>query len=270
MYEDTMPSSLDKVYLSNSLAAAIELDEQLDFHPDDPNKGDSLPRRIGSVADELVSKNIRPGIVGRLIYEPNLWESLGPRQTCLALLSVQDVFIETFIFIAGSSRNDFFEYFSLWAPENQKSMSPLAFAGQLLKLRISVETEGAGKDWTQYRPTVEELKGMAIFGALMDPSCWPSELNLNDDILSKRTFKSYYFSNWFFHLLDAHYQRDIRNEWYFFRYQECYQKYDYILKGMMDSKLMKAERERLGALKPMRDYVYPDGIEALQKKFGLS
>ena len=29
MYEDTMPLSLDSVYLSNSLAAAIELDEQL-------------------------------------------------------------------------------------------------------------------------------------------------------------------------------------------------------------------------------------------------
>lgn len=46
MYEDTIPSSLYKVYLSNSLAAAIELDELLDFHPKDPGKCVSLPRRL--------------------------------------------------------------------------------------------------------------------------------------------------------------------------------------------------------------------------------
>ena len=265
MYEDTMPSSLDSVYLSNSLAAAIELDEQLDFHPDDPDKGDSLTRRIARVGEELVRKSIRPGIIGRLIYDPSLWLSLDQRQTLLALVAAQDVIKETVGFLI-ELEIDFNNYFSKWKPSDRAFVA----AGKLLKLGISVETEGAGDHWKQYRPRLLELKALAIFGALTDPRCWPSEINFEDDIENKRTFKSYYFSNWFFHLLDAHYQRDIRNEWYFFRYQECYQKYDYILKGMMDSKLMKAERERLGALKPMRDYVYPDGIEALQKKFGLS
>ncbi len=65
MYEDTMPSSLDRVALSNSLERAIELDEQLEFHPNDPDKGDSLPRRIASVADELVTKLIKRPVVER-------------------------------------------------------------------------------------------------------------------------------------------------------------------------------------------------------------
>jgi hypothetical protein len=108
--------------------------------------------------------------VGRLIFEPSLWELSDTRLTLIALLSAQDVLLEIARFIRKSS-GDFFKYFSLWAPEDAKLMSPFIFAGNLLKLGISVETEGAGKDWKQYSLTVNELKVMAIFGASMDAQC---------------------------------------------------------------------------------------------------
>lgn len=258
MYEDTMPSSLDRVALSNSLERAIELDEQLEFHPNDPDKGDSLPRRIASVADELVTKGVRPGLVGKLMYEPSLWKSLSSRQMLIAQLAAEDVVHECIKFVM-SSKQEFFHYFSKWAPVPSLENSALDFAEKLLNLGVTVETEGAGENWSQYRPSVEELKAMAVLAAVMDPICWPSDQNFKKDISTKRTFKSYYFPNEFFHLLDAHYLRASESWWFFVWLHKCLQKYDYIFTEIRNSKLNEVEQERLVSLSPSIDYKHPKG-----------
>jgi len=266
MYGDVMPWTLDGVVQGNMLMAAIKRDERLDFHPDDPDSGCDLRNRISKAAEYLRVIGIRPQIINKLKYKPSLWKSLDDRQMLISILAAQDVARECSKFVL-LSHFDFLDFYSQWAPkENKKRLNIDYFPRHLSKLGVSVETDGAGIGWIQYRPTVIDLIALAIFGSVKG-SPYVSDEEFLEGILKKRDFKSYYFSNEFFHLLGAYLSRGVNNEWFFFRLQECWQIL-YFCRLINNHELLETERERLASVSPLRTYTYPEGVEAHPKKMG--
>jgi len=257
MFEDTSPSNLDSLYLSNSLTAAISWDEQLPFTPDAPDRGNSLPNRLSAVAEELVARAVRPEIIAKLTHQPDLWNQLNELETLLAMISARDIVDLSDRFMIWCSI-DFQNFFSKWRRQDAETFFDetfFGFAEHLCKLGVHTGTKEAGSTWTQHRPTHLEVTGLAVLSSAMEV-CSIADEKFKDHIRNKRTTKSFYLGNKFFDMLNAYYMRDSRDEWFFYRLQECWQLFHYLHSRISDEKSLSRERVRLASV-PKLKYNYP-------------